>query len=173
MNYKELQKKAKVLGLKYVGIRKRELEKSIKEAEKKIKKEKVKKEIPARVGKIKETGQKAATTILEGIKKAADAYFIIIGTSAYFITETVAKESKKIENTIKIAKLKCSLPHFRKKIRELYTEIGGEVCVLNEQGLKDISIEKGALKKLINKIRGYEKEIKKLEDRLLKLQSEK
>jgi len=61
MNYKELQKKAKVLGLKYVGIRKRELEKSIKEAEKKIKKEKVKKEIPARVGKVKETGQKALT----------------------------------------------------------------------------------------------------------------
>lgn len=238
MSYEELQKKARSLGLKHVGISKAELEKSVRSAEQKDAgakiepekkspesgkkpvetspkfgkkphekspesgmkpeeklpevKNKAKEEVEdaveeeigreaepgigefaSRMDRMGHLGGEALTTIGKRFRKAGDVCAKVAEPSVCFVRKTVVRGSKRIENYVTTARLECSMMNLRRKIRKVYAHIGGEICAQDQQGSKNISLDKGELKLLITRVRELEGKIEEAEDWLLELEAAK
>lgn len=109
--------------------------------------------------------------VLESIGKGLHTGVEGIKRGAQVAVKSTKGISERMRRGITVAKLKYTISTLRKKIRETYNEIGGEVCALEAEEKKTVEIEKGKMKKLIDQVKKYEANMQKIEKELENLQS--
>lgn len=114
----------------------------------------------------KKTGGK----VLAGLQRGVRAYAELVEGGSYIVVSKIAGVGKGSGDRVRAIKLRRRLQTTRKKIKSIYTQIGGEICALESEGVREVRIEKGQLKKLVNQVKEHEKEMKETETMLLELQ---
>lgn len=143
-------KKAKQVTRKKETVAKKKIEVTAKSREE---------EIEAVISKGKRVLAGIGKRVFKGVSTGVKGF----GKGAQVVAKQTQGVGKNAGKRIKIAKFKHGLKIVRKKVRDLYMGIGGEVCVLESEGKKVVEIEKGKMKKLVDEVRKCEKQMETLE----------